>query len=282
MLAAELEAYRHARHRTRRRAICYRPRVSAVFTRLRSHRFPTAPLFGLSLAVALALSLGLPAEAAARVKRGNTILERSLRKPALGVSAAARMGVLVGNGGVFIQPPLGYGFGFDLRYHALSLGFGRLGLQFTAGHTRFQDRALYSYVDEAGETREVTRFTTLGHTDITLGPSLQIPAGVLFIEGGVSGGVAVSVFRWPHNHLETDDTEVVGYEPMLRTDLALAVPIRNNQGIRLGADFIKIWSPEKNWVISDFDPETTPVDTQPDTAVFDLYLDVVLAYQAWF
>ena len=218
-------------------------------------------------------------QASGAAARRNPVLDRSIRTPVFGVAALARLGVLAGNGGVFIQPPLGYGFALDIRYHAIAIANSRLGFQFTAGHDRFQDRRVFSYVDESGEAQELTRFTTLGHTDISLGPSLQIPLRVLFLEAGVSGGIAVSVFRRPRSVDPVDDDEVVGYEPLLRGDLALGVPIRNNQGVRLGVDVVKIWSPEKNWVVTDVD---APVDTPADAPVFDLYLDVLLAYQAWF
>ncbi len=223
--------------------------------------------------------MGGAAQASGAAARRNPVLQRSIRTPVFGVAALARMGILAGNGGVFVQPPLGYGFAIDLRYHALPIANSRLGFQFTAGHDRFQDRRVFSYIDEGGETQEVTRFTTLGHTDITLGPSLQVPIRVVFLELGASGGLAVSIFRRPRNVEPADDDELVGYEPMLRGDVALGVPIRNNQGIRLGVTVNKIWSPEKNWIVTDVD---APVDTPPDAPVFDLYLDVLLAYQAWF
>jgi len=230
------------------------------------------------MAAALWLS-GTTAAASQAAARRNPVLQRASRQPVFGVAALARLAVLAGNGGVVIQPPLGYGFALDLRYHALPIGNARFGVQFTAGHDRFQDRQQFSYVDEGGETQQLTRFTTLGHTDITVGPSLQIPLRVLFLEGGVSGGLAVSVFRRPRSVEALEDDNVVGYEPMLRGDIALALPIRNNQGLRLGVDIVKIWSPQKNWIVAQLD---APVDTPPDTAIFDLYVDVLLAYQAWF
>ena len=233
------------------------------------------------IALFLGMSLigGYAEASAATQQRRNSVLQRSARQPVFGVAALARLGVLAGNGGVVIQPPLGFGFALDIRYHMLPIAGARLGLQFTAGHDRFQDRQTFSFTDKNGDTQELRRFTTLGHTDITLGPSLQIPLRVLFLETGVSGGLAVSLFRQPRSIDPKDDVEVVGYEPMLRGDIALAIPIRQNQGIRLGVDVVKIWSPQKNWIISD---PMAPVDTQPDTAVFDLYLNVILAYQAWF
>ena len=304
VLAAELDSYGHARHRTWPRSICYRPRMNAVIPLAERGEGPGHARgvsvgqaakggrawarrsawrgcgLGLALAVGLcSLLMGSEVLASGAAARRNPVLQRSIRTPVFGVAALARLGVLAGNGGVFVQPPIGYGFALDLRYHALAIANSRLGFQFTAGHDRYQDRRVFSYVDESGEAQEVTRFTTLGHTDISLGPSLQIPIRVLFLEAGVSGGLAVSVFRRPRNVDPGDDDEVVGYEPLLRGDLALGVPIRNNQGIRLGVDVVKIWSPEKNWVVTDVD---APVDTPPDAPVFDLYLDVLLAYQAWF
>jgi len=240
-------------------------------------------IWGTVSIIALSASIGLAgtdAEASpATQRRRNSVLQRSARQPVFGVAALARLGVLAGNGGVVIQPPLGFGFALDIRYHALPIANARLGLQFTAGHDRFQDRRTFTFTDDKGETQELRRFTTLGHTDITLGPSLQIPLRVLFLELGVSGGLAVSLFRQPRSIDPKDDLEVVGYEPMLRSDVALAIPIRQNQGIRLGVDVVKIWSPQKNWIVAD--PQAA-IETEPDTAIFDLYLDVLLAYQAWF
>ncbi|MCB9567539.1 MAG: hypothetical protein H6710_10080 [Myxococcales bacterium] len=216
----------------------------------------------------------------AAARRGNEVLDRAVTTPVLGVAAAARMGVLVGNGGAVIQPPLGFGFGFDLRYHALAIAGARLGLQFTAGHDRYPGRNTFPEAQADGTIKEIPRYTILGHTDLTLGPSLQVPLRVLFLEGGVSGGLAISSFRRPRSLDPLADEHVVGYQPMIRGDLAVGVPIRKNQGIRVGADVVKIFATDKKtWIVAD--PQA-PEGTAPDTAIFDLYLDVVVAYQMWF
>ncbi len=234
------------------------------------------PLVAALLAFTLAAPASPAAPAAAAPKgRGNPVLARGVRTPVVGVAAAVRMGVLVGNGGVFVQPPLGFGFGLDLRYHALPIGAARLGFELQAGHDRFGDRRSF-VVDQDGVPTTVVRPLLLSHTDLTLGPSLQIPARVLFIELGGGVGLAVSSFRRPWSERPQDDEQVVGYDALVRGDAALAIPIVRDQGIRLGVAVNKIFS--KRRVIGDpSDPAATP-----DTAVFDLYLDVVLAYQAWF
>lgn len=262
---------------------CDKGKISRIIRFQGALRRTWTALFVIALFGGIGLT-GANAEASpATQRRRNSVLQRSPRQPVFGVAALARLGVLAGNGGVVIQPPLGFGFALDIRYHALPIANARLGLQFTAGHDRFQDRRTFTFTDGNGKTQELRRFTTLSHTDITLGPSLQIPLRVLFLEMGVSGGLAVSLFRQPRSIDPKDDLEVVGYEPMLRGDIALAIPIRQNQGIRLGVDVVKIWSPRKNWIVGD--PQAaieTDTNTEPDTAIFDLYLDVLLAYQAWF
>ena len=188
------------------------------------------------------------------------------------------MGILLSSGAAFVQPPLGFGFGFDLRYHFVRLGPMRFGIEFQAGHTRFPSRARLVGVDPgSGQATSTQRWTILAHTDLTLGPALQIPAGPVFLQVGAGGGLAVSSFRRPIGVDPRTDQQVVGYEPTVRADAAIAIPIVRNQGILLGVNFHKIWSNQR--IISDLD---APADTQPDSPVFDRQLDIHLACQVWF
>src|SRR5690606_37408352 len=125
--------------------------------------------------------------------------------------------------------------------------------------------------------RSGVRYTILGHTDLAAGPSLQIPLKVLFLELGGGGGLAVSSFRRPTALDPAGAQHVVDYNGMIRGDAAHGIPIRDNQGIRVGADVVKIFSREKV-AIDPLDPAETPASARP----FDLYLDVKVAYQAWF
>ena len=228
------------------------------------------------LALLAALQLANPDEAAAR--RGNTVLTRAPEKPIIGVAAAVRMGVDVGSGGAFLSPPLGFGFGLDLRYHAVPIGPLRFGLEFQGGHTRFPTIRSYEVTTDAGGIDRVPRTTLLAHTDLTLGPSFQAPlARRLFLEFGVAGGLIVSSFTRPRSADPNDDQQLVGYSPAVRGDLGLGIPIVRNQGLRIGVNFQKLFSSEQ--VVSDLD---APPDAEPDSIVFDMYLDVSLAYQAWF
>ena len=229
-----------------------------------------APMPALA-AAALALAVAAP-PASGAAARPEPALRRPARAPVIGVAAAARLGVLVGNGGALIQPPLGFGFGLDLRYHALPLGAARLGLGLSAGHDRFADRRSF-VIEVDGAPVTVERPLVLHHSDLTVGPSLQIPARVLFIEIGGGGGLAVSSLRRPTRADPAGDEQVVGYDGMVRGDVALGIPIVRDQGLRIGAALGKIFSKKRIAI----EPGGTP-----DTAIFDLTLDVSVAYQAWF
>jgi len=226
----------------------------------------------------VAATLALPPSSTSVRGRGNTVLQQPLDTRVLSVAANLRMGILLSSGAAFIQPPLGFGFGFDLRYHVVRLGPMRFGFEFQAGHTRFPSRATLVGIDPgSGLAAATPRWTILAHTDITFGPSFQIPMGPVFLQVGAGGGLAISSFRRPTGVDPRDDQQVVGYEPTIRADAAIAIPIVRNQGILLGANYHKIWSNQR--IISDLD---APVDTQPDSAVFDMHLDIHVAYQMWF
>lgn len=230
----------------------------------------------LTITAYAATLLASPGANAAR--RGNTVLTRAPEKPIIGVAAALRMGVEVGSGGAFLSPPLGFGFGLDLRYHALPVGPMRFGFELQAGHTRFPSIRSYPRMGESGALESVPRTTLLAHTDITLGPSFQAPLGRrVFLEFGGGGGLIVSSFNRPRSADPNEDQQLVGYSPAVRGDIGFGIPIVRNQGLRLGASFQKMFSNEQ--VVSDLD---APPGAEPDSIVFDMYLDISLAYQAWF
>ena len=71
--------------------------------------------------------------------------------------------------------------------------------------------------------------------------------------------------------------ELVGYDPMVRGDVSLGIPIRNNHGLSLGVDLQKVFSTRK--IVLD---SQAPPETKPDSVVFDMFLTMNVAYQAWF
>lgn len=258
------------------------PRIAVASPR----RWPWGVVVGLALIFAAAplaaaeppptATSAAPTPTPAGESRGSPVLRRRPQQAVLGVAASARMGVLLGDGSTLIRPPLGFGFGFELRYHALPIAGARLGFEFVAGHTRFPGRNVFTEETAAG-ARSGVRYTILGHTDLALGPSLQIPLRVLFLELGGGGGLAVSSFRRPTELDPAGDEHVVGYHGMIRGDAALGVPIRGNQGIRIGADVVKIFAGDRVAIDPD-DPAEMPASARP----FDFYLDVKVAYQMWF
>ncbi|MEZ4447941.1 MAG: hypothetical protein R3B09_00590 [Nannocystaceae bacterium] len=250
------------------------PRGSAP-TPSSSARGALAVAVGLAIAAATGTAAADEPSAPAP-RRGNSVLTRKSTTPVLGVAAAVRMGILVGDASPLIRPPLGFGFGFELRYHALPIAGARLGFEFIAGHDRFPGRNVFTEETPTG-TRSGVRYTILGHTDIALGPSLQIPLRVLFLELGGGGGLMISSFRRPTALDPAGDELVVGYDGMIRGDAAIGVPIRNNQGIRIGADVVKPFS-SKTVAIDPHDTAEVPARTRP----FDLFLDVTVGYQMWF
>ena len=211
--------------------------------------------------------------------RGNTVLQKDLDERVFAVAASVRMGILIGSGDVVIQPPLGYGFGLKLAYYALRLGPMRFGFAFHGGHTRYMGARLVPVPGSGGETMApvVRRWSVLSHTDLTLGPHIQVPAGPLLLEFGVGGGLGVSSYRRVVDAEPAHDDSTVAYNGMLRTDLTVGIPIRNNQGLAVGADLQKYFSQTR--VATD---PAAPMGAPPESVVFDLTLAVTLAYQMWF
>lgn len=216
--------------------------------------------------------------------RGNTVLDPERR--VWSVAVQSRLGILIGAGDVLFdrRPPLGFGFGLQLKYHALRAGPLRFGFEFQGGHTRFPQRGRYDVpLDPTGPTdpstgepvqRQVVRVSTLSHTDLTIGPSLQLVTRVLLIDIGAGGGLMVSNLRRMRSADPYDDLQSVGYDPMIRAGASLGVPIRNNQGLAVGADFQKVFSRTRVAV----DPDAA----DPPVVVFDMLLNITLAYTAWF
>lgn len=237
---------------------------------------PVAAILGLALSV-------WPAARAGAAPRGNTALDPGRR--VWSVAVPVRLGVLIGGGDVLFErrPPLGFGFGLQLKYHALRAGPLRFGFEMQAGHTRFPQRHRYDLPQAPGDPvdpgtgepaiQQVTRVSALSHTDLTLGPSVQIAARVLLIEVGVGGGLAVSNYRRVRSAQPLEDEQTVGYDPMIRAGVSFGAPIRNNHGLALGVDLQKIFS--RTLV-------AVPPSQAPDSVVFDMLLTINLAYQAWF
>ena len=74
-----------------------------------------------------------------------------------------------------------------------------------------------------------------------------------------------------------EDQRLVGYSPAVRGDIGFGIPIVRNHGLRLGVNFQKIFS--RKQVVYDLN---APAEAEPDSLAFDMYLDISLAYQAWF
>jgi hypothetical protein len=226
---------------------------------------------------AFLLAAGLLLAPDASDPRGNTVLGRDLRKPVYSLSAAARLGVLAGPGAELIQP-VGFGFALQFRFHGLAIGPTRLGVEAHAGHLRFMERRVVLATDEAGNEQRVRRWAALGHTDFALGPSLQIPVRPLILGLGVGGGLAISHFVRPLGPDVTDEEDTSDVSAMIRAGGQVAVPVRRNQGIALGAAYWQIFS--RTQVLAD--PLEAAPDAEPDTSPFDLAVEVYLSYQMWF
>ncbi len=211
--------------------------------------------------------------------RGNTVLQKDLGERVFTVAASARMGILVGSGDVVIQPPLGYGFGLKLAYYALRMGPMRLGFAFHGGHTRYMGARDVPVMNGGGlgMVPFVRRWSVLSHTDIALGPHLQVPAGPVLFELGAGGGLGVSSYRRVVDAEPGHDDSTVAYNGLVRADLTLGVPIRNNQGVAIGVDLQKYFS--RTRVATD---PAAPMGAPPESVVFDLTLAVTIAYQMWF
>jgi hypothetical protein len=235
--------------------------------------------------VVLAALFGLaaPEGVPERAPRGNTVLTRS-RGLVWSVAAAARLGILLGDGRRVIQP-WGFGAGLQLRLYGLHVSKVRFGGELQLGHTRFLEQR--TVATEEGAT--ATRWAALGHTDFALGPAVQIVAGPVILEGGFGAGVAVSHFARPLPqpvagadpgggtllNTEEDFTDVTA---MIRGGGHIGVPIRRNQGVVIGVAAQKFFSRKQVVAHTDL---TDPM-AEPSANPFDLLLEVYLGYQMWF
>ncbi len=233
---------------------------------------------GLMLAMLLAAPPVPPPEPV-YAPRGNTILDPTRRRPSFGVGASARFGVLVGSGDVAVQP-FGFGFAFQFRAHFLRVARARLGIAFHGGHTRFPERKTFRFEDELGEQRERVRWKVLAHTDLSLGPSVEVPVGPVLILGSVTPGFGISSFYEPLSEHDTDEYELTGYDFMLRGGAAIGVPIRNNQGLLIGVGVQQYFTASRYPIYAaDALPDDPPVE---EVAIFDTVLENYLTYQVWF
>jgi len=229
------------------------------------------------LAWALAASLLALAPPGGDAPRGNTVLTRD-RGVVWGVAAVPRAAILLGDGRRVIQPA-GFGAELQLRAYPLNLGRLRFGAQAHLGHTRVIERVMLSYDDGSGApAQRIRRYAALGHTDFSLGPSLQIVAGPLLIEGGAAVGVGINNLVRPFGPFPTDEQQVDDVTAMLRGGGQLAVPIRRNQGVVLGVHATKLFSSTQ--VVAEPDPAAP--DAPPDANPFDLVLEIGIGYQMWF
>jgi hypothetical protein len=209
--------------------------------------------------------------------RGNTVLTKD-RGVVWAVAAVPRAAILIGDGRRVIQPA---GFGAELQFRAYALNLGRLrfGGQSHLGHTRVIDRVDFPYDDGSGAgVRQVRRYAALGHTDFSLGPSMQVVLGPILFEGGAAVGVGISNLVRPLGPLPTDEVQATDVSAMLRGGGQLAIPIRSNQGVVLGVHATKLFSNAQ--VVARPDPAMP--DAPPDANPFDLVLEIGLGYQMWF
>jgi len=221
--------------------------------------------------LALALIFAAPGNASA-ARRGNTALYRD-RGPVFSVIAAPRLGVLFAGGARVIRP-VGFGGGLQFRVHAGRVGPFRFGGEAHFGHLHFLERR--DVLTPEGSSAR--RYAALGHTEFALGPSVQIVMGPVFLELGVAAGLGISTLVRPLGPFVTDEEDVTSVSAMLRGGGHLGVPIRNNQGLAIGASIHKYFS--RKQVVAQPDPEEpdAPTDTNP----FDLALEIIVGYHFMF
>jgi hypothetical protein len=206
------------------------------------------------------------------VRRNNDVLVRPFRKPIYSVAAAGRFATSLIGGREVIQP-FGFGVGAQLRIHFLRVVKSRFGVEVYAGYTRFPERVDYPAVE--GVSSEITRLNLLAHTDVSAGPSMQIPIGPVFLQFGASAGVAFSTLTRTQSIEAIDDELVVSTDALIRGGLSLGVPIYSRHGLTLGGAVQHVFSRDE--VAVDLaDPDGEKV--QP----FGTWLEINLGYQMWF
>jgi hypothetical protein len=210
------------------------------------------------------------------VQRGNSAIARR-SGPIFTVAAAPRLGILLAGGSQVIQP-IGFGAGFRFRVHGLHLGPLRFGGGVELGHTRFLERrTVFAVVDGAEQT--ATRYAALGHTDLSVGPSLQLLLGPVYLQGDFGVGLGISTFSRPLGALTIDEEHYSDVTAMIRGGGEFGIPIKNNQGIAIGSSVQRYFSKLQIVRAPPEDPEAeVPTDTNP----FDLMVEVSIAYTFMF
>lgn len=205
-------------------------------------------------------------------QRNNDVLVRPFNKPIYSIAAAGRFATsLIGAREVI--KPFGFGVGAQLRIHFLRVFKSRLGVEVYAGYTRFSQRINYPAV-EGGEIK-ITRLNLLAHTDISAGPSMQIPIGPVFLQFGGSGGIAFSTLTRTQSIEAIQDELVISTDFLLRGGLSLGVPILNRHGLTLGGAVLHVFSRDEV-------PTSLADPDGPQSQPFGTWLEINLGYQMWF
>jgi hypothetical protein len=221
------------------------------------------------LAMVLAVA---PATAEPKAVRGNEAFTRR-QGAVFSVAAMPRIGVLVAGGADVIQP-VGFGAGLGFSVHGLHLGPLRFGAGLTLGHTRFLERRTV-IADTTGVEQSITRYAALSHTDFTLGPSLQLVLGPVFLQGDFGAGLGISTFVRPRGPFKEDEEEHTDVTAAIRGVGSLGIPIRNNSSLLVGAGVHRYFS---RLQIAADPPEDLATPSMPDTNPFDLLVEIHVGY----
>jgi hypothetical protein len=189
------------------------------------------------------------------------------------------MGIVAGAGDVVVQPPLGFGFGFKLAFYPVRAGPMRFGFTFNGGHDRFMSRRVIvsQSMTDRGMTVSTPRWSVLTHTDIALGLGFQVPAGPLLFELGGGGGLGVSSYRRAVSVDVAGRRRDGGVQPAgpRRRERGHPDPQQSRARPRLRP--AEVLQRQARRHLPD-----APRGAPPDSVVFDLILNVTLAYQMWF
>jgi hypothetical protein len=206
------------------------------------------------------------------VQRNNDVLVRPFRKPVYSVAAAGRFATSLIGGREVIQP-FGFGVASQLQIHFLRVFKSRVGVEVYAGYTRFPERVQYPSVE--GVSAEITRLNLLAHTDVSAGPSIQIPIGPVFLQFGASAGVAFSTLMRTQSVEAIEDQLVMSTDALLRGGLSVGIPIYARHGLTVGGAVQHVFSRDE-----------VPVDLAnpdgPKAQPFGTWLEINLGYQMWF
>lgn len=233
------------------------------------------PMLGTTLALASLLAMQPPAgNPPSGTKRGNDVHARR-RGAVFSVVGAPRLGILLA-GGADVMQPVGFGAGLSFRVHGLHLGPIRLGAALDLGHTRFIERRQVEGVVD-GQAEFATRYAALSHSDFGAGPSIQVALGPIYLQADLTVGAGVSTFVRPLGVLTVDEEHHSDVSAMIRGGGLVGIPIRNNQGITLGASVQRYFSTYQ--IVAQPQPEDPAIlPAEPDTNPFDLALDISLGY----